>query len=125
MIRRRSALLRWSLASLVVASVVAGGSALAAERVRAAGERWRPAHTYIGVGERVVWRNPTERRHDVTAYGGGWSLSRTLRPGDRASFVFDEVRDGGRPYLYRCVIHSAIVDGRCVGMCGKVHVFTG
>jgi plastocyanin len=93
-------------------------------RVRATGnDRWRPAHLFISEGDKVVWRNPDDRRHNVVAYGGGWRLDRMLDPGERVRRVFDEARNNGDPYAYRCTLHSAIVDGRCEGMCGLVHVF--
>lgn len=99
--------------------------ALAARvRVRAGSERWRPAHLFITEGDTVVWKNPDDRRHNVVAYGGGWHLNEMLQPGEQTRHVFDEVRTGGDPYAYRCTLHSAIVDGRCEGMCGLVHVFT-
>ena len=78
---------------------------------------------FISQGDTVVWRNADDRRHNVVAYGGGWSFDRTLQPGERARRVFDEVRPGGDPYKYRCTLHSAIVERRCEGMCGLIHVF--
>ncbi len=92
-------------------------------QVRAGAERWMPAHVFIVEGDRVVWKNPDDRRHNVVAYGGGWRFNELLRPGERVGRVF-EIRQGGDPYAYRCTLHSAIVDGRCEGMCGLVHVFT-
>jgi plastocyanin len=94
------------------------------QRVRAAAERWRPAHLFITVGDTVVWRNPDDRRHNVVAYGGGWRFNKTLDPGESVRRVFDEVRTGGDPYQYRCTLHSSLVNGRCRGMCGLIHVFT-
>ena len=109
---------------VVVALLVATiDVALAARvRVRARAERWRPAHLFITEGDTVVWKNPLNRRHNVVAYGGGWRFNEMLRPGDTARRVFD-VRPNGDPYAYRCTLHSAMVDGRCEGMCGLVHVF--
>ncbi len=86
--------------------------------VLAEGERWKPAHRYVARGDRVVWKNPTKRIHDVTARGSNWSKKVTLDPGERTAKRFPE---RGR-YRYRCVRHSAIVDGRCEGMCGVIHV---
>jgi plastocyanin len=90
----------------------------ATSRVRAKGERWRPAHTFIGRGDRVRWTSPTSRVHDVKAYGGGWSFSTVLDPGESATRKF---RQHGT-YKFRCVRHSGIVDGKCQGMCGLIHV---
>jgi plastocyanin len=101
--------------TLAMASV--GGALAATARIRAKGERWRPAHTYIGRGDRVTWRNPTSRTHDVRGYGG-WSFSKVLPPGASVSRRF---RSHGT-YKFRCVRHSAIVGGQCRGMCGLIHV---
>jgi len=57
----------------------------------------------------------------VVAYGGGWAFNEMLQPGEQARRVFQAQPD---PYAYRCTLHSAIVDGRCEGMCGLIHVFT-
>jgi plastocyanin len=94
-----------------------GGALAATARIRAKGERWRPAHTFIGRGDRVTWRNPTSRTHDVKGYGG-WSFSKVLPPGASVSRRF---RSHGT-YKFRCVRHSAIVGGQCRGMCGLIHV---
>lgn len=112
------------VAVLVLAlSIAMTGIVLAARvRVRASGEAWRPAHLFIDQGDTVVWKNPGGRRHNVVAYGGGWRFRETLDPGDSARRVFDQART--EPFRYRCTIHSALVQGRCEGMCGLIHVFT-
>jgi plastocyanin len=108
---------------LAVSLVVTTAGVAAAEtfRVRAAPERWRPAHLFISEGDRVVWKNPDDRRHNVVAYGGGWRLNEMLSPGEQVRRVFDRARN--EPFAFRCTLHSAIVDGQCDGMCGLVHVF--
>jgi plastocyanin len=94
------------------------GVALAATKnVRARGEKWRPVHTYIGTGDKVRWQNRTSRTHDVKGYGG-WRLSKVLPPGSSVTKRFA----GRGTYRFRCVRHSAIVSGKCRGMCGIVHV---
>jgi plastocyanin len=85
------------------------------------GNRWKPKHIYITKGDKVRWRNPTGRTHDVNAWGGGWSLSKVLSPGESARKTF---RKRGT-FRFRCVRHSGIVDGKCQGMCGVVHVVRG
>ena len=97
---------------------LAGIATGATSRVRAKGERWRPKHDYIGRGDRVRWTNPTNQVHDLKAYGGGWSFSKILDPGERATRRF---RQRGT-FKYRCVRHSGIVGGKCQGMCGLIHV---
>jgi plastocyanin len=106
-----------TLAGAVLLGAI-GTAAAATSTVRAKGDRWRPVHTYIGRGDRVIWKNPTSRVHDLKAYGGGWSLSTQLSPGESVSHKFRQLGT----YKFRCVRHSAIVSGTCQGMCGLVHV---
>jgi plastocyanin len=96
----------------------AGVALAATAKVRAKGEKWRPLHTYIGRSDKVRWANPTSRVHDVKAYGGGWTFSTVLDPGESATRRFKQ----HGTFKYRCVRHSAIVSGKCQGMCGLIHV---
>ena len=86
------------------------------------GWRWRDAsgdkHTYIDPGDHIRWRNPTTQTHNVRAYGGNWSYTRTLSPGESVRRQFNNPGN----YRYRCTIHSSLVAGRCSGQCGVVHV---
>jgi hypothetical protein len=86
------------------------------------GWRWRDAsgdqHTYINRGDYIRWRNPTSVRHNVVAYGGNWSYARTLNPGQRVRRRFGTAGN----FRYRCTRHSALVNGRCSGQCGIIHV---
>jgi plastocyanin len=102
--------------TVVIGSI--GVAAAATSRVRAKEEKWRPLHTYIGRNDTVRWTNPTDRVHDVKAYGGGWSFSTVLDPGESAKRKFKQ----RGTFKFRCVRHSAIVSGKCQGMCGLVHV---
>ncbi len=79
---------------------------------------WRPDALTIERGDRVVWSNPTNRRHNVVAYRGDWDKNTMLEPGETTAKRF---RETGR-YKYRCRLHSTFGDGRCLGMCGKVRV---
>jgi plastocyanin len=103
----------------VLMVVVMGVAALAiTKRVRATADRkWRPKIVDIGRGDKVRWTNPTNRVHDVTAYGG-WSFSRVLSPGESAVRTFNS----RGTFKYRCARHSGIVGGKCQGMCGRVVV---
>jgi plastocyanin len=103
----------------VLMVVVMAVAALAiTKRVRATSDRkWRPKHVYINRGDKIRWTNPTNRVHDVTAYGG-WSFSRVLSPGEAATRTFNS----RGTFKYRCARHSGIVGGKCQGMCGIVHV---
>lgn len=120
--KSRSRVLSIALTAALALSLTGIGTPASAARsfVTAKGTRnkWRPVHTYIARSDRVVWRNRSRRVHDVTAWGGGWTYARVLQPGERAGRRF---RQRGT-FKYRCVRHSAIVDNRCRGMCGFVHV---
>lgn len=109
------------VAVLVGAAVLlsSAGVALAATaKVRAKGEKWKPLHTYIARNDKVRWTNPTSKVHDIKAYGGGWTFSTVLDPGESATRRFKQ----RGTFKYRCVRHSAIVGGKCQGMCGLIHV---
>lgn len=105
------------LVGVLLALSLVGVAAAATKTVRAKGEKWRPVHTYIGKGDKVRWTNPTSKTHDIKGYGG-WSYSKILRPGDDATRKFGQ----RGTFRFRCVRHSAIVGGKCQGMCGIVHV---
>ena len=81
-------------------------------------DAWKKVHTYIGKGDKVVWKNPDSETHDLNAYGGGWRMSEELSPGESVKKRFKKKGT----FRYRCVIHSGIVGGACDGMCGFVHV---
>lgn len=87
--------------------------------VRADGNDWVPKIRRIARGDRIVWRNPTGKTHDVTAYRKNWSYRVVLRPGEKTDPK--RFRKVGR-YRYRCTLHSGIVDGVCRGMCGVIRV---
>ena len=100
-------------------------SGAATSRIKAAGSassgfRWDPASKTVNKGDTVVWTNPTGKNHTVTAYGGNWSKNTQIAPGQQTSRRFTS----RGTFKFRCLVrgHSAISDGRCVGMCGKVVV---
>ncbi|MEA2497680.1 MAG: Copper binding protein plastocyanin/azurin family [Actinomycetota bacterium] len=87
--------------------------------VRATGDRtWKPAGLTVAAGSKVVWKNPSGDRHNVTAYKGAWSKNSTIEEGERTSFTFKK----SGTYKYRCTLHSVVDNGVCSGMCGKVRV---
>lgn len=81
---------------------------------------WKPASRTIAKGDRIVWVNPTDRTHTVTAYSGPWAKDSSVPSGDRTAKRF---RKAGR-YKFRCMVkgHSALSGGNCQGMCGTVVV---
>jgi plastocyanin len=113
MVRRMTAV----LAGVAMVLVLAGSALGATSAVRAKGEKWKPFHTYIGKGDKVTFRNPTSKTHDVKGYGG-LRLSAVLSPGKSVTKKFGS----HGTFKFRCVRHSAIVGGTCRGMCGLVHV---
>ncbi len=129
-VRRARSRLRSKAAVMTLVTAVAALLAFPATsvgdttRVRARGEsgdwHWHPAKKTITKGDRVVWKNPTDARHTVTAYKGRWSKNTTVEPGERTRKRFR--RTG--TYKYRCLTqgHSDLQNGRCVGMCGVIKV---
>jgi plastocyanin len=89
-------------------------------RIKATDQKtWNPAFKSVPKGTKVIWKNPTNRTHTVTAYKGSWSKDTTIKPGEKTSKIF---RHRGAFY-YRCTIHSSLDGGVCDGsMCGHVHV---
>ena len=111
--------LRMAAAAAAAAMVFVTGAALAASyTVKAGGGEWNPSFKKIEKGDRIVWKNPTGKKHTVTAYRGDWNKNTTLKPGEQTSKRF---RKRG-VYKYRCVPHSAMVEGKCKGMCGTIKV---
>lgn len=82
--------------------------------------RWEPTRRIISKGDRIVWKNPTSCNHTVTAYSGRWSKNTGLAPGESTRKRF---RRAGL-YKFRCMTagHSALDNGVCIGMCGRVRV---
>ncbi len=106
--------------SWLAAPSVADTSRIKAAGSSSSGWRWDPASKTVSLHDKTIWTNPTGKRHKVTAYGGNWSKSATIDPGERTSQTWHSKGT----FKFRCTIrgHSAINNGRCVGMCGKVVV---
>jgi plastocyanin len=86
--------------------------------VSVSGSAWSPSSLTVTRGGRVTWKNPTSVTHDVVAYGGKWSFSRSLSSGQSVSYVFSNAGT----FLFRCALHSYVSGGVCYGMCGRVIV---
>ncbi len=120
MTERRS-VARWLVvvALVVLPVLVAGNAAAGNAGVHATISRtWSPVHTRVDPGSRVIWRNPTSISHTVTAFGGNWSIDRTLLPGALVGRTFNSAG----VFKFRCRFHSALVGGVCSGMCGRIVV---
>lgn len=114
---------RWvslvALAAVLVCSFP-GIAPARAPRIKATAERtWTPDFLHLTPGSAAVFKNPTEEPHDIKRYKGPWPRGKVFMfPGDTWKKRFK--RTG--VYKYRCVLHSEMIDGRCEGMCGVVHV---
>ena len=116
---------RRKLLAVVASGVMAAAGMVAASApslgatttVKATGsDAWSPVSKTVAAGTKVVWKNPTDDDHNVTAYKGRWSKKSALGEGASTSFTF---RRAGT-YKYRCTLHSKLSDGKCQGMCGKI-----
>ena len=77
---------------------------------------WTPARVKIDPGTKVEWT--VNYDHVLVAYGDNRTYDRPLAEG---ASVTKRFRHRG-VFLFRCTVHSTIVDGHCQGMCGKVIV---
>lgn len=85
--------------------------------------RWEPDQLQIAVGDKVVWKNPTDTDHHMTPYDGPWKNKRIRHldaDGGRASLRFKKPG----VYLYRCdrPNHSELIGDTCFGQCGEITV---
>jgi plastocyanin len=80
---------------------------------------WSPKTTRIAPGGTIQWK-AMSNSHTVTAYGGNWHFNHSLPLGSTVSHRFTQAGT----YLFRCRIHSSLVNGHCEGMCGKIEVET-
>ena len=111
---------------LVCALATAAGAATRADRTPARSTKtvdaigaghWSPATTRISSGGTISWK-AISNSHTVTAYGGHWRFNTRLPFGTSVSHRFTQAGT----YLFRCRIHSSLVNDRCVGMCGTIVV---
>ncbi|MGZ6544892.1 MAG: cupredoxin domain-containing protein [Acidimicrobiia bacterium] len=78
---------------------------------------WSPTHVRIDHGTRVKWV-AASYDHVLVAYGGNWTFTHQLPQGSSVTRRFPTAGT----FLFRCRIHSSLVNGVCQGMCGKVVV---
>lgn len=114
-----------SIRKLIVAALIGGvllvpsASQGGTFRVKATESRtWSPKSMTVAKRSKVVWKNPSDERHNVVSYKGPWSKSSDLPSGGRTSQTFKKAGT----YKYRCSLHSKMDDGKCEGMCGSVTV---
>ena len=115
-VRYRVAAVGMALASLVV---MAGPSQSGTSTIKATGnDTWSPGKISVAKGSKVVWKNSSDERHNLTAYKGSWSKSSDLPEGSKTSFKFSKAGS----YKFRCTLHSRMDGSKCDGMCGSVSV---
>jgi len=78
---------------------------------------WTPKRVKIDPGTQVEWL-ALNYDHVLVAYGDNWTFDHPLPEG---ASVTKRFRHRGI-FLFRCTIHSTLVNGVCQGMCGKVVV---
>jgi len=81
------------LALVITGTFLLGTGASAAsftvKAARASGDWvWQPRSKAIVRGDKIVWKNPTNATHDVTAYGSNWNKFAVLDPGDSTTKRF-------------------------------------
>ena len=108
-------------ATALIVTALMGTAFAATTTVKAGAEIWKPKHAYITKGDIIRWKNPTTKLHNVKSIGSNWSFNRSLPPGEIVKRQFKAIGT----FKYRCTYHSAIVDGKCEGQCGLIHVFAG
>jgi plastocyanin len=107
--------------ALVLVLAMSAVALAATQKVKAKdGNKFGPKHAYIGKGDKIKWINKDNIVHDVksTNLKKNWKYKRVLQPGESATRRFKKLGT----YIYRCTLHSSIVNGVCEGMCGFVHV---
>lgn len=79
-----------------------------------------PDDLEIARKDRIAWSNATSTLHHVTFYDAPIEASLHVPAGDAVVKRFKKRGD----YLYRCDIsmHSYLVGGECIGMCGRFTV---
>lgn len=90
------------LAGVVLATALAAGSALAADRdVAISGFSYSPRTVTVSVGDTVTWTNSDAQAH--TATGSGWNTG-DLGNGESGSITFQSAGT----FDYMCGIHPAM-----------------
>ena len=116
-VRTQIAFVAAALLVMTVAVTAKGAEARTAKVVRGVGTSWSPRVIRIASGTSIRWK-AVSNSHTVTAYGGHWTFNRSLPQGSSTQRRF---KTQGT-FLFRCRIHSQLVNGVCQGMCGKVVV---
>lgn len=78
---------------------------------------WSPSVARVAHGATIEWLAVTNHHH-ISAYGGNWTYNRVLANGAHVDRRFASAGT----FLFRCTIHSSLVNGVCQGMCGKIIV---
>src|SRR5258707_9706183 len=108
------------VAAVIMVAVFAGGVDASPVRgttttIRGVGStytspHWSPTHVRIAHGTRVKWL-AASYDHVLVAYGGHWTFRHQLPQGSSVTRRFP----GAGTFLFRCRIHSSLVNGVCQG----------
>ncbi|MEA3200800.1 MAG: hypothetical protein QOE90_2228 [Thermoplasmata archaeon] len=109
-----------ALLLLLVVALALPARADAPVEVRLAGGAYAPHDVQARAGDAIRFVNADDVPHTVTsAWDGGATVDKVLRPGESVTLVFDEAGT----YTLRCLPHSAAQpDGSYQGMVATVHV---
>lgn len=108
----RARLIRASCVAVVVAAVVASGTALAASQaVAISGFAFSPSAVTVSVGDTVTWTNSDAVVHTATADDASWDAGNIAAGGGTGAVVFTTA--GSFPY--HCSIHSQMTGTVTVG----------
>lgn len=112
-----AALLLFGAAGAVILPAAPAGAAPIRTINGTATRHWSPNAVTVAHGTSIHW-HAAGGNHFIKAYGGNWTFQHVLHQGATVARTFG-VRGVFRFY---CTVHGSIVNGHCVGMCGKVTV---
>jgi hypothetical protein len=111
------ALILVSSAAAVMLPAAPAGAAPVRVITATAARHWVPGAVSVAHGTSIHW-HAAALNHTIKAYGGNWSFFHTLNRGATVARTF-----GARGvFRFYCTVHGSLVNGVCVGMCGRINV---
>ena len=116
--RGRRLLLAAAVIALVLALALPASAATVVKLTSV--NRYKPGSVQIAKGGSIKWKNVSNKKHNIVAYGSTWNYKKTLLAGEAVQRRFTSK---GR-FKYRCTVgsHSNLSGGQCTGMCGVIKV---
>lgn len=112
-----TALLLVGFATWMILPAAPAGAAPVRTINATAARHWVPNAVTVVHGTSIHW-HAAGGNHFLKAYGGNWTFQHALHFGTTVARTF-----GARGvFRFYCTIHGHLVNGTCVGMCGKVTV---